>query len=64
MNEEYQYNKEDVETALHFLSTNFPKLATPENAVKVLVYMHKNTISIENISDNEIELLLQDLEEN
>jgi len=64
MKEEYQYNKDDVETALHFLSTNFPKLATPENAVKVLVYLHDKTIEIEDLSGDELESLLKNLEEN
>lgn len=64
MNDEYQYTKEDVETALHFLSTNFPKWATPENAVKVLVYLHDKTKTIEELSETELESLLKDLEEN
>lgn len=64
MNEEYKYTKEDVEAALHFLSTNFPNLATPENAVKTLVYLHEKTIAIEELSGDELESLLKNLEEN
>lgn len=63
MNEEYKYTKEDVEAALHFLSTNFPKLATPENAVKTLVYLYERTIAIEDLSGDELESLLQNLGE-
>lgn len=44
MDDEYQYTKDDVEKMLHFLSTNFPNLATPENAVKALVYMREKRL--------------------
>jgi hypothetical protein len=64
MNEEYEYKKEDVEAVLHFLSANFPKKATPENAIKVLVYMHDHMITTESISSDAIEDMLKDLENN
>ncbi|NCU38476.1 hypothetical protein EOL96_05485 [Candidatus Saccharibacteria bacterium] len=63
MDDEYQYTKEDVEKMLHFLSAYFPKLATPENAVKALVYLRDKTIAIEKASDDELKALLQDLED-
>lgn len=62
MDDEYQYTKDDVEKMLHFLSTNFPNLATPENAVKALVYMREKTITIENASSDELNALIQDIE--
>lgn len=63
MNEDaYQYTETDVELALRFLRTNFPTYATPENAIKVLVYTHDQTKSIEDISVDEVEELLSDLE--
>lgn len=63
MNEEYKYKKEDVEKVLNFLSTNFPEKATPEYAVKVLVYLRKKTLAIEDLGGDELEVSLQDLEE-
>ncbi len=58
-NDAYQYTEEDVEKTLHFLSTNFPKIATPENAIKVLVYMREQTRSIEELSPEELDVVMQ-----
>lgn len=60
--EVYQYTEEDVEKALHFLSTNLQKYATPENAIKVLVYMHKHAENLETLSLEEIDAELSNLE--
>ena len=62
-NEEYHYTKEDVAKMLHFLSLHFPELATPENAIKVLVYLHEQYKSIEDVTAEELENILSDLEE-
>lgn len=61
--DQYQYTEADVEATLKLLRLHYPKFATPENAVKVLVYIHDETKSIEDISDEEIEKLLENLEE-
>ena len=58
----YQYNKEDVEIALRFLRLHLPKYATPENAIKVLMYGREQQKALESISSDEIEKTLQDLE--
>ena len=64
MNDEtYHYTEDDVEKMLHFLSTNLPKYATPENAIKTLVYLHNQMKSFEDLSPSEVETFLQDLEE-
>ena len=60
----YQYNEEDVEIALRFLRLHLPKYATPENAIKVLMYSREQQKALESISSDEIEKTLQDLEEN
>lgn len=60
---EYKYTEEDVEAALRFLRLHLPTYATPENAIKVLVYMRDYTRSLEELSSEEIENVLQDLEE-
>ena len=60
---EYTYTQEDVEAMLHFLSLNVPSYATPENAVKVLVYMYEQAKNAEEISPEEVEKILRDLEE-
>lgn len=62
-NEDFQYTESDVETALHFLSVHTPQFATPENAVKLLVYIHEQTKEIEDTSPEELEDLFQNLEE-
>lgn len=63
MNEEnYKYTEEDVEGALRFLRLHVPEFATPENAIKLLVYMREQSKKIEDISDDEIEKVLEDLE--
>ena len=59
----YQYSKEDVEIALRFLRLNLPKYATPENAIKVLMYSREQQKALESLSSDEIEKTLQDLEE-
>jgi hypothetical protein len=59
-NDAYQYTERDVEKTLHFLSTNYPKIATPENAIKVLVYMRDQTRSIEELSHEELNAILYD----
>ena len=59
----YQYSKEDVEIALRFLRLNLPKYATPENAIKVLIYSREQQKALESISSDEIKKTLQDLED-
>ena len=59
----YQYSKEDVEIALRFLRLNLPKYATPENAIKVLMYSREHQKTLEEISADEIEKTLKDLED-
>lgn len=59
--EDFQYTESDVEVALHFLSTQTPQHATPENAVKLLVYIHEKTKGIEDTSIEELEALFEDL---
>ena len=59
----YQYNEEDVEIALRFLRLHLPKYATPENAIKVLMYSREQQKALESLSSDEIEKTLQDLEE-
>lgn len=61
--EAYTYTQEDVEKMLRMLRLNVPKFATPENAVKVLVYMREHTRKIEETSPEELEEILRDLEE-
>lgn len=63
MANDYKYTEADVEVVLHFLATNFPKVATPENAVKVLVYMNEQTKELESMSPEEFERLLEGLQE-
>ncbi len=60
---EYKYTEEDVEAALRFLRLNFPTYATPENAIKVLFYIREHTIKIEELSTEEIENTLKDLDD-
>ena len=62
-NTDYQYNEEDVEIALRFLRLHLPKFATPENAIKVLMFSREQQKALESISSDEIEKTLQDLEE-
>lgn len=64
MNEEYEYKKEDVEKVLNLLSTSFPEKATPEYAVKVLVYMREKTLAIEDLGGEDFKSLIKDLAEN
>lgn len=47
--DQYQYTEADVEATLKLLRLHYPKFATPENAVKVLVYIHDETKSIEDM---------------
>lgn len=58
----YQYSKEDVEIALRFLRLHLPKYATPENAIKVLMFSREQQKALESLSSDEIEKTLQDLE--
>lgn len=60
--DKYQYTEEDVEVALRFLRLQLPAYATPENAVKVLVYCHEQMISLEDFSAKSAEKVLLDLE--
>ena len=62
-NTDYQYNEEDVEIALRFLRLHLPKYATPENAIKVLMYSREHQKTLEEISADEIEKTLKDLED-
>ena len=62
-NADYKYTEEDVEAALRFLRLNFPSYATPENAIKVLVYTRERTVKLEELSSEEIEKTLQNLED-
>lgn len=62
-NTEYTYTEEDVAAVLRFLRLNFPAYATPENAIKVLVYTREHTVKLEELSSEEIEKTLQDLED-
>ncbi len=59
----YSYTEEDVEVVLRFLRLNFPTYATPENATKVLIYTREHTVQLEELSSEEIEKSLQDLED-
>ena len=59
----YQYNEEDVEIALRFLRLHLPKYATPENAIKVLIYSREQQKALESLSSDEAEKALKDLEE-
>ena len=59
----YQYNEEDVEIALRFLRLHLPRYATPENAIKVLMYCREQQKALESISSDEAEKALKDLEE-
>ena len=60
---EYKYTEEDVEATLRFLRLNFPSYATPENAIKVLVYTREHVVKLEELSAEEIQKTLQDLED-
>lgn len=60
---DYKYTEEDVEAALRFLRLNFPSYATPENAIKVLVYTREHTVKLEELSTEDVEKTLQDLED-
>lgn len=62
--DDYEYTEQDVEEALHFLTLHAPKFATPENAVKVLMYLHEQTKELESTTPAELEELLNDLENN
>lgn len=62
-NADYKYTEEDVEATLRFLRLNFPTYATPENAIKALVYTREHTVKLEELSAEEIEKTLQDLED-
>jgi hypothetical protein len=59
---EYHFKEEDVETALKFLRLHLPKYATPENAIKVLVYMHNKVKPLDKLSSEDVEVVLQDFE--
>ena len=59
----YQYSKEDVEIALRFLRLHLPRYATPENAIKVLMYCREKQKALESLSSDEAEKALKDLEE-
>lgn len=58
----YKYTEADVEVALRFLRLSLPKYATPENAIKVLVYSREHLKKVEETNPEEIEKILQDLE--
>ena len=60
----YEYTEKDVEVALHFLTLHASKFATPENAVKVLTYVHEQTKELESTTPGELEELLNELENN
>lgn len=60
----YQYTEEDVEIALRFLRINFPRYATPENAVRVLIFCKEKATNIENLSSEAVENYLLDKEDN
>ena len=62
-NADYKYTEDDARAALRFLRLNFPSYATPENAIKVLVYTREHTVKLEDLSAEEIEKTLQDLED-
>lgn len=59
---EYKYTEEDVVIALRFLRLHLPTYATPENAIKVLVYVREHMRNLEELSPEEIEKTLQNLE--
>jgi len=59
----YQYTKNDVEVMIRFLRLHYPKFATPENAIKVLVYMREQSRLIDDMSEKEFENVLKDLED-
>jgi hypothetical protein len=58
----YQYKEEDVETALRFLRLHLPDYATPENAIKVLVFMRNKVRPLDKLSGEDVGAILQDLE--
>lgn len=59
---DYKFKEEDVETALRFLRLHLPDYATPENAIKVLVYMNSKVKPLDKLSSEDVETILQDLE--
>ncbi len=62
-NSNYQYTKNDVEIMVRFLRLHFPKFATPENAIKVLMFMREESRLIDDMTEEEIENILKDLED-
>lgn len=60
----YQYTEEDVEIALRFLRIHCPRYATPENAVRVLIFCKEKATNIKNLSSEAVENYLLDKEDN
>lgn len=56
----YQYTEKDVEEVLRFLRLHVPDYATPENAIKVLVYTREKSMHLSDIPHEEIDRVVLD----
>ncbi len=59
---EYDYPKEDIETALRYLRLNISEYATPKNAIRLLSYYHGHIENLEESHPEVIEEMLKDFE--